>query len=191
MLEGGVEEAFTPECELGNEYSQKELVMKFTVKLIVPVLFGLVAGTVNAKQPPMPESSSSAAYRFEGFSTQTIPGTAGLKRLYEVCQEDFNNPNARMCNSEELLDSVDFSMLPSIDNKGWLHPKLVGGTSAYTKFLIDYSGMVNTPEYINCNLWSGGQYGLTAYYKAEIDLLGISNGSNCLGESPVTCCTPK
>ena len=144
------------------------------------VFFGTASLHAAPKNPP-PEPSASSVYRFAGFSTQTVTGGTGIANMYRVCQEDIDNPQAKMCNTEEFIQSPGISAItPNELDQAWINPLYVNDSR-------DYSGYAFT----HCAQWASElttSVGLTAHMVSGVLLL---ENSYCDVTLPITCCAPQ
>ena len=165
--------------------------MKISVYLLSTILLvGMTSLYAAPKNPPQ-EPSTSAVYRFAGFSEETELGTVGFKKLYERCQIDLGDPLARMCSSEEVMASVDFSVLPETGGvyEGWVNPKVGAAWWANSSHVYDVNG-VESNNGLSCQGWGSNTLGMLVRYDASTDKLVLGSGS-CTVPHYVTCCTPQ
>ena len=121
-------------------------------------------------------------YKFAGFSTATVTGSSGYYGMNSACKASFG-PDARMANSEEVIESSD---VPAQTGVAWLqgllHPKdaFIDNSSGYA---------IASNSTLTCKGWSsssGADYGLT------MDGSNFALSSQfCYISSPVACSIPE
>ena len=120
-----------------------------------------------------------------GFSTDTNLGQEGVITFTRSCQSDFG-PTARMCSSAEVMETVDFPILPFTN--AWVRPVIVG--NGYT----DVSGTrhwdILDGRFLSCSGWTfvGGSQG--AYTGLTIASKGSFSLKDCGTYWPAACCAP-
>ncbi len=88
---------------------------------MLAMTFGVLLGfspDAFAQQNPKGKSNF---FEFVGFSTTPImPGpNVGLPGMNKVCQDDFDNPDARICTRDEYTSSTSATGLPN--TPAWVH----------------------------------------------------------------------
>ncbi len=88
--------------------------------IVFVVLLGFSADAVAQQGPKEKvDSAKSGVFEFVGFSTTPIaPGpNVGIPGMHKVCQDDFDDPDMRMCTRTEYFRSPT-AILP--DSDSWL-----------------------------------------------------------------------
>ena len=135
-------------------------------------------GFVTCSTPAGPVEN----YKFAGFSSATVTGSSGYYGMNSACKASFG-PDARMANSEEVIESSD---VPAQAGTAWLqgllHPKdaFIDNSSGYA---------IASNSTLTCKGWSsssGADYGLT------MDGSNFALSSQfCYISSPVACSIPE
>ena len=89
--------------------------------------------------------AAPSTFRFVGFSTGLVDGSAGFFGMAAVCQADFG-PNSRLATTKEIVESTNQPAL--IGARACVQPVYVVATDTLP---IDFSGYPNPP---NCNTWA-------------------------------------
>ena len=118
-----------------------------------------VTGDVTVTNLPTP--TGAARYQFVGFTTAIFDGGQGVRTYTQSCQVDFLS-TARMCTSEEVLNTVVWPEVPG-EIRGWVRP-VFQPTGALAQ--LDASGYAGqgTNGALSCSGWSfssatvGGQH---------------------------------
>ena len=130
-------------------------------------------------------TSSSAQepteYQWAGATSSTTLGDAGFLHLQWMCQAEYG-PTARMCTSQEVLESTNLSTGSLPNTEAWTLPVYVPSSES----ALDMSGLGGDFEF-TCDGWSsaGDAHGLTVTSE------GRFRQSWCGLTRSVSCCTPK
>jgi hypothetical protein len=119
-----------------------------------------------------------AEARFVGFSSATFDGAQGVRTYTETCQVDYLSA-ARMCTSEEVLNTVSWPAEPA-STKGWVRP-------VYQPVSYDASGvqLADNQGALACQGWkaTGGlNRGLAVFGDGRFET------GSCDDARPIACC---
>jgi hypothetical protein len=134
--------------------------------------------------------SPACPYQWVGATTVAYDGTGnglGYTAMTSQCRADFG-PGARMCKSEEVMDS-DTLNLNQIPVEGcWLRPSwrpLQYANGA--QWALDESGRIADPHRLSCVGWiAGPDSNVTGLALTQI---GVTLAA-CVEARPVACCKP-
>ncbi len=134
------------------------------------VALSTIFGSAVLAAPP---TAPSNEFWFVGFSTTTImpAPNVGFPGMHEVCQDDFGNPDARICTSTEYVLSPT-AVLPSSDS--WIQYGGPGGSEI-------------TADGANCENWTRSP---GTGWTARTDGTFGTTQDGCGTSKPVTCCAP-
>lgn len=113
-----------------------------------------------------------------------LRGGAGIGTMHAICQTSFDNPNARMCNTKEFIDSPNITTITSEDPAAsWIHPFVMSAGG-------DYSGGYQADR--SCLGWSVTDINVDGVAVVVNESGRISFESRaCTAVLPVTCCAPS
>jgi hypothetical protein len=127
-----------------------------------------------------------ARYQFVGFSTSTFDGGQGVRTYTEACQADFSS-SARMCTSEEVLNTVQWPAVPD-SARGWVRPSYQPTSFSF----LDASGVGpqgRANGELTCGGWSFSAstlYGLAVSGDGRFVTPGLND--SCDVARPIACC---
>ena len=144
------------------------------MRLAILLLLTLAASTASAQTAP---------YQWVGATTGAFTGTAGFVTLTTACRADYG-PGARMCKSEEIMDSDTLNALAIPAEGCWVRPswrlKYDYGT------VVDESGVEGAPRHLTCWGWSSeGSAALALQSDGSFKALSCR-----VDARPVACCKP-
>jgi hypothetical protein len=130
-------------------------------------------------------ATSAAANPFQWVGATSVAFTGdgnglGFVGMTTQCRADYG-PGARMCKSEEILesDTLDFNAIPA--EGCWIRPTFVpGGSSA-----ADMTGLTDPPEGLTCQGWTN-----VAESGVSLRPNGGFQETSCTLVAPVACCAP-
>ncbi len=154
--------------------------MRLNLAVLMATVVGTLATPVNAQAP--------APFQFVGFSSNTFNGGQGVLTYRNACQVDFG-AQARMCKTNEFLDSVTPPSPAPGPLVGWIRPTRVDVLATYgfdSESLLRGDNGNEPASNFNCKAWSdgGSNFGLTA------DHLGKITQATCTQVLPIVCCKP-
>ena len=143
-----------------------------------------VVGEVAVTNFPTP--TTAARYRLVGFTSALFNGGRGVRTYTQACQADFLSA-ARMCTSEEVLNTVAWPEVPG-EIRGWLRPVFQPTGDG----VADASGVGGgTSGDLTCLGWS---LSLSSFGGSTVSGDGRFaipySGSRCNVARPVACCAP-
>jgi hypothetical protein len=147
--------------------------------LVLP--FALLIGAESAS------ARSSDPFQIVGVTSTSHLGGEGVRTFTLACQADYG-PAARMCTSEEVLQTV---VWPVIEADAWVRPVFVS-TSGIGGAEVDVSGVKGDSQYMSCYGWNDSTInysGMTVTTAGAIrfsDVMG--NGLRCDVPRRVACC---
>ena len=149
----------------------------------------IVASDINANFQELADriGDSGLLRNMLGFSTGTTTGNKGIKVLTELCAANF--VGSRICTSEEVVKTIDFSNLPTTPTNAWVQPVLTGsgnGATSNEPTIDVYAGISrSSARAFSCNGWS--DVGATIA-GLTIDINARFRTINCDTASSVACC---
>ena len=128
---------------------------------------------------------------FQGFSSSTSNGGAGLIAMQQACSASFSA--SKVCTSTEFANSVYNSNASNVSGKAWILPDTVALANAYNQNNADYTFAVDrtlgmrptTPADFSCGGWADTASNV---YGSTVDNLGKFSQSACNSVQAVACC---
>jgi hypothetical protein len=144
--------------------------------------FSAVATAVNDNDTRITALEASSAPVFQGFSSGTVDGGDGVFALAQACSASFSG--SKICNSDELVNSVYNSSASNLSGLAWLLPRLSTGDTQSTEL---NSGRENgNPwETFSCRGWGSDS---NAYTGTVVSSVGELTIRGCDNSYPVACC---
>ncbi|MGD2137790.1 MAG: hypothetical protein PVF08_05995 [Gammaproteobacteria bacterium] len=137
-------------------------------------------------------------YRYVGYSTSYAAADIGINGMNEICKEDFEEEEARMCTSTEVFESPNIPA--SGIGAGWVQPIVTGFFLENDRAYYLVNGKVMSPNDIvsglNCSAWNtisgdaNGTYITTRPNTSGSFSIGITYDT-CDEEWRVACCIPE
>jgi hypothetical protein len=107
-----------------------------------------VTGTVEVTNLPTP--MAAARYQLVGFTSLTFDGGQGIRTYTQACQSDFTLA-ARMCTSEEVLNTIHWPNVPAA-TRGWVRPVYQSATASEVVDASGRAGSVGSGA-LSCGGW--------------------------------------
>ena len=126
-----------------------------------------------------PPSSNGAQFVFVGVTSQTpsVQGNVGIGKLNNKCHLEF--PGSRICNTKEVIQSINPFPSPLPAGEYWLHHYLIGTNN-------DFSGLFIGNSDLSCRGWElANGNGFFLFEQGKIKFGG------CAIARQVACCGPK
>lgn len=168
--------------------------------VLVLALFLLAAVSAHAQATGTCASqyvgSPSCPYQWAGTTSVAFTGDGnglGFTGMTTQCRADFG-PGARMCKSEEVMDSdtLNPNSLPA--SGCWLRPSwrpIASSSTSADGLGLDETGMTRAPSDMSCVGWTIGGGGIITSQRGLI--LGPPGSNNlgaCTQARPAACCKP-
>ena len=166
--------------------------MRFTLirTILLAGLLLLVAGTAHAqksqKSPCSDGPGLDCPYQWVGVTSVAFTGkgnATGFVGMTTQCRVDFG-AGARMCKSEEVMDSttLNFNAIPA--EGCWIRPSW-RPVSAGSSYALDETGLTQLPTNMSCGSWNlAGEDGIILTPNGGFSL------QSCTVSRPVACCKP-
>lgn len=124
-----------------------------------------------------------ARFQYVGWSSSLHYGDEGILSYTRACQATFGL-DARMCNTIEVMETVDTPILSTV-YFGWVRPVLIG--NGFT----DASGISASTDNLTCNGWTARSYGPGEFlYGMIVDSNGRFKNLFCDTPRRIACCSP-
>ena len=156
-----------------------------------------VENTTDNPVPVIVQNPGTQAinYQFVGISSNELPASGGVMTLNQACQIDYENPLARMCDTQEFFDSPHVG---TTTGNAWIWPHVI--TTYYSPIFNsvehtiypDFTVRGALASVATCNTWrtqDGGVKGLIALTSTpgEPRITQVQ----CSVQSKVACCAPR
>ncbi len=144
--------------------------------------FSAVSTAVNDNNTRITALETSSAPVFQGFSSGTVDGGDGVFALAQACSASFSG--SKICNSDELVNSVYNSSASNLSGLAWLLPRLSTGDTQSTEL---NSGRENGDPWqtFSCRGWGSDSNAFTGTVVSSVGELTIRG---CDNSYPVACC---
>ena len=144
--------------------------------------FSAVSTAVNDNNTRITALETSSAPVFQGFSSGTVDGGDGVFALAQACSASFSG--SKICNSDELVNSVYNSSASNLSGLAWLLPRLSTGDTQSTEL---NSGRENGDPWqtFSCRGWGSDS---NAYTGTVVSSVGELTLRGCDNSYPVACC---
>ena len=123
-------------------------------------------------------------YQVAGATGDTVEGDGGLRHMNVMCQEFLSNPQARVCTSEELMESPDLSIITGFG--GWVQPVISGAVvlPSGAAEVIDMASGLHSGT-LNCDHWHSTTGNGLVWENSHLSV------NACTTVRRVICCTPE
>ncbi|MEZ4282294.1 MAG: hypothetical protein R3F21_22040 [Myxococcota bacterium] len=141
---------------------------------LLPLLLLILASSAHAQDPYQWVGATSVSFTGDGNGL-------GFVGMTTQCRADFG-PGARMCTSQEVLesDTLNFNAIPQAGC--WIRPTFVPAGSASA---IDMSGSADSGPGLSCQGWTNtSESGVSLRPNGGLERIA------CSAVSPVACCKP-
>ena len=144
--------------------------------------FSAVSTAVNDNNTRIVALETSSAPVFQGFSSGTVDGGDGVFAMVQACSASFSG--SKICNSEELVNSVYNSSASNLSGLAWLLPRLSTSDEQATEL---NSGRENNDPWqtFSCRGWGNDSSSYTGTVVSYVGELTIRTCNNSLS---VACC---
>jgi hypothetical protein len=155
--------------------------------------FSAVAASVNDNDTRITALEGSSSPAFQGFSSGTVAGNAGIIGLQAACDASFSG--SKICSSAEFASSTYKSL--SLSGTAWLLPVVEMGSEADSTYIVEKtSGLTLVGDYAQSALTCEGftsnasdVYGLFVTNTGGIQNGNLrSGGTACDTVRAVACC---
>jgi hypothetical protein len=111
--------------------------------------FSAVTTAVNDNDSRITALETSSDKVFQGFSSETVTGAAGIFAMAQACSSSFSG--SKICNTNEFVNSVYNSAASNLSGNAWIIPIVTGQD---TTGLEVNSGRSEVSEVnLNCSGW--------------------------------------
>jgi hypothetical protein len=109
-----------------------------------------------------------AATGYLGHTSATFDGSASLSSMFAACQTDFEDAQAVVCTSKQILESPSIATLTiSPGSSMWVRPFVVGGPDA--GHIADYSGITQQSDKLTwCHTNNSNNYSMLMTVNGQI-----------------------
>ncbi len=143
--------------------------------------FEAVESAVDDNHTRITALETNTAPVFQGFSSSSVLGNAGLIAWQSACNSSFTG--SKVCTTQEFANSRHNSSAANVSGTAWILPTLIssGTSNAAVEF---YIGETNAP---NQNFTCQG-YVQSGYEATKVNNLGQFGREACSGSNKVACC---
>ena len=142
--------------------------------------FSAVTTAVNDNDSRITALETSSDKVFQGFSSGTVNGGAGIFAMAQACSSSFSG--SKICNTNEFVNSVYNSAASNLSGNAWIIPIVTGQDSNGLE--VNSGRSEGSETNLSCSGWGSN----SGTFGSVVSSLGELSVASCLQSRAVACC---
>ena len=142
--------------------------------------FSAVTTAVNDNDSRITALETSSDKVFQGFSSGTVNGGAGIFAMAQACSSSFSG--SKICNTNEFVNSVYNSAASNLSGDAWIIPIVTGQDANGLE--VNSGRSEGSETNLSCSGWGSN----SGTFGSVVSSLGELSVASCLQSRAVACC---